>query len=99
MSGKITGSGSDQLEGSISFIPVKGNEGHGATCLLKDGAFAFDRASGPTAGHYQVSIRRTPSKPTSGQMDRQSRQEWNFEAEVPPAGPYTVNFDLDSSLP
>ena len=97
VNGKITGESAAGLEGAISFIPAKGSEGQGATCMVKDGAYAFDRTNGPSAGRFQVSIRRTPAKPTSGPVDRRLRQEWDFEAEVQSGEPYTMNFDLDSS--
>jgi hypothetical protein len=95
VTGRITGNGAETLEGSISFIPAKGNDGLGATCALKNGVYQFDPSNGPTAGKHEVSIRRTPSKPTNGPPAGQIRQEWTFQAEVPAEGPYNIDFKLD----
>jgi hypothetical protein len=95
VTGRITGNGAETLDGAISFIPAKGNEGLGATCALKNGVYQFDRSNGPTAGHHQVSIRRTPSKPTGRPAAGQTRQEWIFQADVPAKGPYTIDLKLD----
>lgn len=94
VTGRITGNGSETLEGAISFIPAKGNDGLGATCALKNGVYQFDQSNGPTAGLHEVSVRRTPSKPT-GRPAAQIRQEWTFQAEVPAKGPYNIDFNLD----
>jgi hypothetical protein len=95
VTGRITGSGADTLVGSISFTPAKGNDGLGATCALTNGSYRFDRTNGPTAGTYDVSIRRTPTKPTGQANASQTRQEWTFKADVPASGPYNVDFKLD----
>lgn len=94
VTGRVAGDGAQTLDGSISFIPAKGNSGLGATCALKGGVYRFDTSNGPTAGSYEVNIRRAPSKPTDGRVDR-LRQEWNFKAEIPAGGPYTQDFTLD----
>jgi hypothetical protein len=94
VTGRVAGNGALALDGSISFIPAKGNDGMGATCALKGGVYGFDRSNGPTAGAFDVSIRRSPSKPTDGQASS-LRQEWNFKAEIPAGGPYTQDFTLD----
>jgi hypothetical protein len=94
VTGRINGSGAESLDGAISFTPAQGNDGLGATCALKSGVYRFDRSNGPSAGHYEVSIRRTPSKPTGRPDAGQTRQEWIFQAEVPAAGPYTIDFEL-----
>jgi hypothetical protein len=95
VTGHITGKDAETLDGSISFIPAKGNEGLGATASLKNGEYRFDRSNGPSAGKHQVSIRRTPSKPTIRPETTQMRQEWTFPADIPAGGPYTVDFQLD----
>jgi hypothetical protein len=95
VTGRITGLGAEAFDGSISFIPSKGNDGLGATAALKDGSYSFDRTDGPTAGQYEVSIRRTPDKAAVGSASGQSKQEWTFHAEIPADGPYTRDFQLD----
>ena len=94
VTGRISGNDAEKLDGAISFTPAQGNSGMGATCALKAGVYQFDRSNGPTAGAYDVSIRRTPPKPT-GRPASGQRQEWNFKAEVQPGGPYTIDFTLD----
>ena len=95
ITGRITGLGAEAFDGSISFIPSKGNDGLGATAALKDGSYRFDRTNGPTAGQYEVSIRRTPDKAAVRSARGQSKQEWTFHSEIPADGPYTRDFQLD----
>jgi hypothetical protein len=93
--GRVTGKGAETLSGAISFSPAQGNDGLGATCALQGGLYQFDTSNGPSAGAYDVSIRRNPSKPTSQSSADQGRQEWTFKADVPAAGPYNIDFNLD----
>ena len=95
VTGRITGSGAETLNGAISFIPAKGNEGLGATCALNNGVYQFDRSNGPSPGKHEVRVRRTPSKPTGRPVAEQTKQEWVFQADVPVQGPYNIDFKLD----
>lgn len=60
VSGTVTMDGQPLPEGLIQFIPEGADPEKAASAsgTIKEGAFAIDRASGPTAGKYKVAINR-----------------------------------------
>lgn len=92
VSGKVTAASGEAFNGSISFTPAP--EGLGATAAVSEGAYRFDRSNGPTAGSYEVTIRRTASKPLGTPVGK-TRTEWTRKADVPANGPFEIDFQLD----
>jgi hypothetical protein len=108
--GTVTRGSGEEISGSISFLPPKGQPAPAAVTSLVDGQYRFDRSDGPTAGPHRVVITRKIMK---GQPEKQAggaqataagpksparqppRIEWTRSADVPAKGPYEFNFQVD----
>ena len=56
--GTVTLASGEKINGSITFLPVRGGTGPAATTKLAGGSYKFDRSNGPTAGPHNAIIKR-----------------------------------------
>ena len=98
--GRVTLGGEKVKAASISFQP-KGGLGVSALAEVKDGVYSFTRETGPAPGPQRViveifgadKLESLQGKPGSGT----GGGRWTLEYDVPAAGPFAKDFDLDAS--
>jgi hypothetical protein len=99
--GTVMAAGGERLNGSITFVPARGQSGPSATTKLEAGKYVFDRTNGPTAGPHTVIIRRVVSRAdtikaiAAKQGTRENGAEWTLAADVADNGQYVQDFTLD----
>jgi hypothetical protein len=107
--GVVSLSNGEALTGSITFAPVEGTPGPGATTALSDGRYQFDRHDGPTAGPHRVIVRRavakrtllesrgdkTPPASKAAAPGATPKMEWTLSADVTDDGTYQCDFTLE----
>ena len=54
--GTVSVASGEEISGSITFLPAKGQSGPSATAKLDKGRYQFDRGNGPTAGPHTVRV-------------------------------------------
>lgn len=107
--GTVAHPGGDKIDGSISFVPDQGRSGPSAVTSVVQGAYRFDKTTGPTAGPHRVIVTRTASKektlkPTAAQKGQAKGAKnaastgqsgpWTFTRDIPEKGPYQIDFQL-----
>jgi len=106
--GAVTLASGEQLNGSITFLPV-GGRGPAATTTVKDGSYQFDRTNGPTAGLHRVVIKRVipksamlesrgsrnPRAPKEAPQGSEPRLEWVLSTDVTEQNLDHCNFKLE----
>ncbi|MBN2580714.1 MAG: hypothetical protein JXB10_17140 [Pirellulales bacterium] len=99
--GTVTMASGERLNGSITFVPVRGRSGPSATTKLDAGKYEFDRTNGPTAGPHAVIIKRVVSRTDSmktiaaGQRSQENIAEWTLSADIVDNGHYLQDLTID----
>jgi hypothetical protein len=100
--GTVTLPSGEKLNGSITFIPAKGQPGPGATTRLAEGRYQFDLNNGPTVGPHIVTMTRVVSRASMIDALRKrlplarSKAEWTCTADVVEDGRYLRDFALQN---
>jgi hypothetical protein len=107
--GTVAHPSGDKIDGSISFVPDQGRSGFSAVTSVVQGAYRFDKTTGPTAGPHRVIVTRTagkekkqmPTGPPKGQVKAVKNAPatgqsgpWTFTRDIPEKGPYQIDFQL-----
>jgi len=106
VSGTVSVSSGEKLNGSITYIPVEGRSGPAATTAVVDGKYRFDETNGPTPGEHRVIVKRIVSKRTTlesrgtPKTDSNStsavKNEWSFNCDLETRGSSQRDFNLDA---
>jgi hypothetical protein len=98
--GAITMASGEHLNGSITFIPTKGQSGPSATATVEEGKYQFNRNDGPTEGPHNVVVRRVVTHEAmlkavaAKKPNRKNGAEWTRTADVKDDGQFLQDFAL-----
>jgi hypothetical protein len=107
--GTISLPSGEALTGSITFVPLEGTPGPGATATISEGRYQFDRENGPTAGPHRVTVMRAipkrlllesrhskvPPAAKPAAPTAEPRMQWTLSADVADDGEYQRDFTLE----
>jgi hypothetical protein len=107
ISGTVSLSDGEKINGRITFVPAEGRSGPAATTGLINGAYGFDKDNGPIPGPSRVTVRKmvpTSRIPTGSEQrgtgaasgaTAGAQSEWTTSVDISANGPYQHDLVLD----